>query len=104
MAKAAKKKYYIKDDTKRIEVIHLLIEKEVIKTWQDIFKYIPKTTIALHLHTNGNRMKRLVDDPSKMTVDEVAEVAAFLQIDFLVLARLANKARVAKLAKKKGKN
>lgn len=102
MAKA-EKKYYIKDETKRIEAIQLLIEKGEIKTWQDIFKYIPKTAIVLHLRTNGNRMNRLIKDPSTMPLEDLAEMAAFLQVDFLVIARMANTARVKVKAANKAK-
>lgn len=102
MAKA--KPQYLKDETSRIEAIDLLIKAKVITTWQDIFKYIPKTVIAIHLHTNGIRMNRLVKDPSTIPLEDLAEIAAFLQVDFLVIARMANMARVAVKAKKaKGK-
>jgi hypothetical protein len=100
MAKAAKQ--YIKDEEKRVEAIHLLIEKGVIATWQDIFKYIPRSIVATHLGINNNRMKDLVDDPSPISLIHLSQIAAFLKVRFTVIADLAHKAMpVAKRLKKK---
>jgi hypothetical protein len=44
----AKAKRYIKDDTKRIEVLNVLIDEGYIKTWAAIFDDIPRSTVAAH--------------------------------------------------------
>lgn len=104
MAKAAKKQY-IKDDEKRIEAIHLLIEKGVIKTWQEIFKYIPRSVVASALGINNNRMKDLVADPSPISLMHLSQIASFLKVKFTLIAELAHKTMpLAKRMKKKKLN
>jgi len=100
MAKAARK-VYLKDDEKRIESVAPLIKGGYVKTWAAIFDIVPRTVVAQHLGTSNNRMKALVEDPSTLSLQHLAEIASFLQVDFLVLADLANKARVKAKVKKK---
>jgi protein involved in temperature-dependent protein secretion len=100
MAKAAKR--YIKDDTKRIEVLNILIEGGYIKTWAAIFDNIPRSTVAAHLGINNTRMKDLVADPSGLTLERLAELSIYLKVKYSVLSELAYKAMpVAKRAKKR---
>lgn len=53
----AKAKKYIKDDSKRIDVLNILINEGFIKTWAAIFDNIPRSTVAAHLGINNNKMK-----------------------------------------------
>lgn len=101
MAKAAKKKY-IKDDSKRIEVLNVLIEEGYIKTWAGIFDNIPRSTVAAHLGINNNKMKDLVADPSGLTLERLAQLSIFLNVKYSVLSELTFKAMpVAKRVKKR---
>jgi hypothetical protein len=90
MAKAAKR--YIKDDSKRIEVLNVLIEEGYIKTWAAIFDNIPRSTVAAHLGINNNKMKDLVGDPSGLTLERLAQLSIFLKVKYSVLSDLAYKA------------
>ena len=101
MAKAAKKQY-IKDETARIEAIPILIKTGVITTWEDIFIYIPRTVVALHLGINNNRMKALMENPGPMPLEMQAKIAAFLKVEYAVLSALTFKALpVAKRVRKR---
>lgn len=93
MAKAAKR--YIKDESKRIEVLNILIEEGYIKTWADIFDDIPRSTVAAHLGINNNKMKDLVNDPSGLTLERLAQLSIFLKVKYSVLSELAYKAMPA---------
>lgn len=100
MAKAAKR--YIKDESKRIEVLNVLIEEGYIKTWAAIFDNIPRSTVAAHLGINNNKMKDLVNDPSGLTLERLAELSIFLKVKYSVLSELAFKALpLAKRVKKR---
>jgi hypothetical protein len=100
MAKAAKR--YIKDDSKRIEVLNVFIEEGHIKTWAAIFNYIPRTTVAAHLGINNTKMKDLVEDPSGLTLERLVQISIFLKVKYSVLSELAFKAMpVAKRVRKK---
>lgn len=93
MAKAAKR--YIKDESKRIEVLNILIEEGYIKTWAAIFDNIPRSTVAAHMGINNNKMKDLVNDPSGLTLERLAELSIFLKVKYSVLSELAYKAMPA---------
>lgn len=98
----AKAKRYIKDDSKRIEVLNVLIEEGHIKTWAAIFDYIPRSTVAAHLGLNNNKMKELVADPSALTLERLARLSMLLKVKYSVLSELAYKAMpVAKRVKKR---
>jgi len=98
MAKAR----YIKDDSKRIEVLNILIEEGYIKTWAQIFDNIPRSTVAAHLGINNNKMKEFVDDPSGLTLERLAELSIYLKVKYSVLSELAYKAMpVAKRVRKR---
>jgi hypothetical protein len=100
MAKAAKR--YIKDDSKRIEVLNTLIEEGHIKTWAQIFDYIPRTTVAAHLGVNNTKMKELVADPSSLTLGRLTQLSIYLKVKYSVLSELAYKAMpVAKRVRKR---
>lgn len=100
MAKAAKR--YIKDESKRIEVLNILTEEGYIKTWSGIFDNIPRSTVAAHLGVNNNKMKDLVNDPSGLTLERLAQLSIFLKIKYSVLSELAYKAMpIAKRVKKR---
>lgn len=92
---------YLKDETARLYAIRPLIEKGVIVTWQDIFKYIPRTVIATQFGINNGRMKELVANPSPLTLERLAEIALFLKVDYHVLSALAYEAMP--ISKVKGK-
>ena len=98
----AKAKRYIKDDTKRIEALNILIEEGYIKTWAAIFDQIPRSTVAAELGLNNNKMKDFVADPSGLTLERMAKLSVFLKVKYPVLSELAYKALpVAKRVKKK---
>jgi hypothetical protein len=88
----AKAKQYIKDDTKRIEVLNVLISEGYIKTWAALFDNIPRSTVAAHLGINNNKMKEFVNDPSGLTLERLAELSIYLKVKYSVLSELAYKA------------
>jgi ribosomal protein S8 len=98
----AKAKRYIKDESKRIEVLNVLIDEGYIKTWAAIFDNIPRTTVAAYLGINNNKMKEFVNDPSALTLERLAQLSIFLKVKYSVLSELAYKALpVVKRVKKK---
>lgn len=54
----------------RYKAVKLLIQKKQLRSFQDIFTYIPMTVIAGDLRTNNNRMGRLTYNPGELTYEE----------------------------------
>lgn len=65
----------------RYEVVRVLLQKKKITTFQDIFKHIPRTVVALDLHTNNNRMKKLITYPGKLKLEDILKMADLFKID-----------------------
>ncbi len=72
----------------RYDTIRLLFKHGEIITFQDIFKHIPKSVIRLELHTNHNRMKRIVVNPAELQYNEAATLAVLFGVDHSVISDL----------------
>jgi hypothetical protein len=78
-------------DDKRIKAIPLLISGGYIKTWQDIFEYLPRSVIAYNLGINGQLMKQYVEVPGTMPAEDIDQLAVFLKVEVKVLKKLSKK-------------
>lgn len=50
-------------------------KKSPVKVFKDIFDIIPKSTVAKELHTNNNRMDRLIKNPLELSLAEIDTMA-----------------------------
>lgn len=96
----AKKKVEEEKDL-RYKVVKHLIEAKEIKTFKEIFIYIPKTTVAKALHKNNNRMGEMIEKPTDFTLEEIVAMAKLFETDVLVLTGLMVKSAHNKTKKEK---
>lgn len=73
----------------RYKVVKELLRKGEIKTFTDIFKWIPKTKVSIDLHMNGNRMTKLIHDPSQFTMANIFKLSELIGCDEKKLLYLA---------------
>jgi hypothetical protein len=83
----------------RYKVVRHLIEAKEIKTFKDIFTYIPKSVVSPELHTNNNRMGRMIDNPTEFTIGDIIKIAKLIEVDFAVIVGLIVKPGRSKIKK-----
>jgi hypothetical protein len=66
----------------------VLIESKNIKTFQEIFKHIPKSVVAKELRTNNNRMTQVIEKPAYLRIGEAQKIAKLIGVPFMVIAEL----------------
>lgn len=73
--------------------IQALITQERIKTFADIFgkHNFPRTALALYLHTNNHRMRRLIQYPENLTVIEIKKIADYFQVSYDAMEKLVRR-------------
>lgn len=76
----------------RYKTIKIVMEAGQIKNFKDIFKIIPKSVVGKDMHTNNNRMQRLIDHPGEFTMDEINRIAELIGCEYIALRQLAEKA------------
>ncbi len=72
----------------RYKAVKHLIDAKAIKTFKDIFAYIPKTVVAKALRKNNTRMGEMIDIPKQFTLEEVVKMAELFETDVLVLTAM----------------
>jgi hypothetical protein len=65
----------------RYRAVQLLIKEGRIQIFSQIVKFIPKTKIAKDIHTNNNRINRLLAQPHKLTLEEIEIIANVFNIE-----------------------
>jgi len=73
----------------RYNVVRILFEQGEIKTFAQIFDYIPKTVVGSELRTNNNRITLLIKDPLRFKLVELIKIANIIGIDPDVLVMMA---------------
>jgi hypothetical protein len=68
-------------EDQRYSTISVLIQSGHIKSFRDIFDYIPKTIVYKDLGVNFNRFSRATIDPSDLTLNELRTLAEFFGVD-----------------------
>lgn len=65
----------------RYDAVRVLFETGHIKSFRDIFLYIPKTTVYKDLGINFDRFVRAIDDPSIFRLKELKTIGELFGID-----------------------
>lgn len=73
----------------RYKVVKILLKTGHIKTFSEIYKYIPKTVIRNVIGTSGTRMDALVEDPGGYRVNELFKIAGLIGYDPFKFALMA---------------
>lgn len=76
-------------EDQRYGTIKVLIESGHIKSFRDIFQFIPKTIVYRDLGVNFNRFSRAIIDPARFTLDELRTMAEFFGIDTKTMIDMA---------------
>ena len=73
----------------RYDAVRVLLETGHIKSFPDIFYYIPKTTVYKNLGVNFNRFSKAIYDPSIFRMEELKEIAELFGIDPKIMIDMA---------------
>jgi hypothetical protein len=65
----------------RYTTIKVLKNSGHIKTFRDIFNYIPKTVVYKDLAVNFKRFSKAIINPASLTLGELQTLADFFEID-----------------------
>jgi hypothetical protein len=68
-------------DDARYDIIKMMIAAGKIKSFADIFIYIPKTTVYKDLGINFNRFARAIADPSLFRLQELLTLANLFGVE-----------------------
>lgn len=82
------------------------MESGHIKSFPDIFRYIPKTTVYRDLGVNFNRFGRAIYDPKIFKLDELFRLAEIFEVDDKQLVDMAYEQAIAykKMQEKRRRN
>ncbi|HMH22468.1 MAG TPA: hypothetical protein VK563_11860 [Puia sp.] len=83
----------------RYDLIKPMIASGKLQSFNDIFKYIPKTIVATDLGKKVNRFTMLMNRVEKFTLEELFMIAKFCELTDAEMVQLAMK----EYAKNKGK-
>lgn len=75
----------------RYKTVRIVMAAAEIKTFKDIFKIIPKSIVAKDMHTNNNRMERLINNPDGFTLAEINVLAKLFGCEYNKLRDLVEK-------------
>ena len=84
----------------RYSLVKPLMSTGHIRTFQDLFKFIPKTVIAKDLGMNYTRFTRLIENVDDFILRDLFRLAELFEIDELAVLNLVHQQY---LADKKGK-
>lgn len=73
---------------RRYELIGVMHRHDGIKSFKEIFNFIPKTVLAKDLQKNSYGINAIIKEPWKLTRVEIAKLSTLLEIDILDLAKL----------------
>jgi hypothetical protein len=88
----------------RYELVKPMLEIGKIKSFQDIFKFVPKTIVAADLGTKVDRLTKLMKRIEKFTLEDIFTIARYCELsvhEMLVLVEaeyVQNKDRIKKTA------
>lgn len=88
----------MKEPDRRYALIKIMLDakKSPIKVFRDIFNHIPKSVVAKALHTNNNRMHRLIGEPTEFTLADIDTMAGLFGCTSDKLIKLIRKQGKAK--------
>jgi hypothetical protein len=84
----------------RYGAVKVLIESGHVKSIQDIFQYIPKTTVYKDLGINYNRFDRAIINPAIFRLEELVVLAELFDVDAKKMIDMAYEQAVAYRVKK----
>jgi hypothetical protein len=73
---------------RRYTTVKNLISGGFINSFQEIFDTLPKTTVSRDLGMNNMRFSRLIKNVDQFVIKDVFRLAAFLEVDEMVLMNL----------------
>ncbi len=73
---------------RRYATVKNLISGGFINSFQEIFDTLPKTTVSRDLGMNNMRFSRLIKNVDQFVIKDVFRLAAFLEVDEMVLMNL----------------
>lgn len=75
----------------RVEIVKNLILEDRLKTFPDIFMYLPKTFVAKKMGIYYNRFLELIKDPKRFRIEEIYTLAGILGVSPRQIAELIHR-------------
>jgi hypothetical protein len=73
---------------KRYKVVKLLVEAGHIIYFEEIFNYLPKSVLGLHLGINNNRMNKLKVHPDQFSLGDLHKIATLVETKPMLIVDL----------------
>jgi len=73
---------------RKLEKAKLLFEQGLIKDFKELFDIVPYSVVAKKLKTNNVSFKAKMQEPTKLKLMEMIEIAAMLNINSVALCAL----------------
>ena len=78
-----------------------MLEKGNVQSFNDIFKYIPKTVVAINMGKKVDRFTEIMNRVEKFKLEEVFAVAKLCEVDDSEMLQLVYKEYIKQKRKKK---
>lgn len=75
----------------RYDLIRSLYERDKIESFNDIFKYVPKTTVANDLGKRVARFSEMMEDVRQFTLEEIVLIGNFCELEDKIMFKLVEK-------------
>ena len=85
----------------RYDLIKPMLEKGNVQSFNDIFKYIPKTVVAINMGKKVDRFTEIMNRVEKFKLEEVFAVAKLCEVDDSEMLQLVYKEYIKQKRKKK---
>lgn len=72
-------------------IVRILIEQGHIQSFNSIFEYVPKTTVAKDLNIHHKTMTHRINNLDEFEIRDIIILAEWIGIDFQILAKMVIK-------------
>ena len=86
---------------RRYDLISTLFKDDKIRTFNDIFEFVPKTVVATNMGKKVDRFTEMMNKVEKFKLEEVFTIAKLCEVDEFEMLQLVYKEYLKQKKKKK---
>ena len=73
----------------RFEIVAIMYRAGKIKSFRDLFKYIPKTVVTVAMGKRATAMNAIIKDPKRLTLKDIVKLSKLYEISPASIFELA---------------